>query len=522
MDNELQDEYEDITFCHRITIFPPLIRNAIVTKPISQYFGYKFITWAKLFHLTTVVFIMWMGWAVLYFILGDTMLPTNDGFGLYILALFSAWLGWCLSSIPYLRIPPVFGMLVAGIIVRNSGLYNIHEELGAVTTSKIRTFCLTFIMIRAGLQLSTTSLGKHTIFIMMLAIVPSSIEVLVLSICCRYILSYHWDWSFMAGTILGCMSPVLIMNSILALAEHGYGEDHGLATILSTAACIDVVHVVSLFTICYSFVFANDEDRSKWWYYILSIGIRDSILGIMAGTFLGICFVFIPHRSHKHVNWYRIICLVLGSLMCTTATAKMTISGGGYLASLVMSFVSMVGWRILTVSFDTTSFRRVTHTLWQLVQPILVGVIGADIEFVNWSVSRFGLYISCILIGLMGRSAATYLATWRTPLTWKERLFVVVCWLPKGTIQAALGPMAYEHLRNGEESEELQMAMDIVKVSVVTILFLSPIGASLISYTGPILLVQTTAEQRQRDRELSYLRILSFLPMSEQIHQQNP
>ena len=88
--------------------------------------------------------------------------------------------------------------------------------------------------------------------------------------------------------------------------------------------------------------------------------------------------------------------------------------------------------------------------------------------------------------------------------------------------KAALGPMAYEHLRNGEESEELQMAMDIVKVSVVTILFLSPIGASLISYTGPILLVQTTAEQRQRDRELSYLRILSFLPMSEQIHQQNP
>lgn len=53
------------------------------------------------------------------------------------------------------------------------------------------------------------------------------------------------------------MSPVLIMNTILALAEHGYGEDHGLATILSTAACIDVVHVISLFTICYSFVFAN-------------------------------------------------------------------------------------------------------------------------------------------------------------------------------------------------------------------------------------------------------------------------
>ena len=73
--------------------------------------------------------------------------------------------------------------------------------------------------------------------------------------------------------------------------------------------------------------------------------------------------------------------------------------------------------------------------------------------------------------------------------------------------------MAYEHLRNEKLlSEELEMAEDIVKVSVVTILFLSPIGASLISRTGPILLSRVTKEQRQREREMSYLRILSFLP----------
>lgn len=72
--------------------------------------------------------------------------------------------------------------------------------------------------------------------------------------------------------------------------------------------------------------------------------------------------------------------------------------------------------------------------------------------------------------------------------------------------------MAYEHLRNEKFSEELEMAEDIVKASVVAILFLSPIGASLISRTGPILLDRTTEEQRQREREMSYLRILSFLP----------
>lgn len=301
MDNDAEGDYleEDITCCHRVTIFPAAIRNAVVTKPVvTTRFGLESITWAKLFHYATVATIATIGWAVLYFILNDTMLPGNDGFGLYVLAIFSSWLGWWLSSIPYLQLPPVFGMLVAGLIVRNSGLYNIHEELGVATTSKIRTFCLTFIVIRAGLQLSTTSLTKHTIFILILAIVPCTVEVLVLSICCRYVLSYHWDWSVMAGTILGCMSPVITMNCILALAERGYGENKGLATILCTAASIDVVHVISLFTICYSIVFANDECRSKWWYYVMSVCVRDTILGIVTGILLGTWFVFVPHRSH--------------------------------------------------------------------------------------------------------------------------------------------------------------------------------------------------------------------------------
>ncbi|CAL7942774.1 unnamed protein product [Xylocopa violacea] len=509
-----EEEYEEITCCHRVTICPLPIRNILVTEPILECLGESF-TWGKLFEIATNIGIASLGWTVLYFLLGETMLPRNDGFGLYVLVIFSRWLGSSLSSIPYLKLPPVSGMLIAGLIVRNSGLYDIRENLGLATTSKIRTFCLTFIMIRAGLQLSTTSLKTHPIFIIILAVLPSSVELLVLAICCRYLLSYHWDLSFIAGTILGCMSPVITLNCVLALAEHGYGEDKGLATILSTAACIDSVHIISLFAICCSIVFANERGTTQWWYYVL-FGVRDAILGIVTGFVLAVCFVFFPHRGHRYATWYRIICLVLGSLICTTATEKLRpISGAGYLASLVVSFVSMIGWKILSPSFDTTIFRRAASILWQLVQPILVGVIGADIEFADWSLSRFGLHLSCILFGLTARSIVVYLTTVRTLFTWKERLFVVVCWLPKGTLQAALGPMTYERLRNDQgDPEELEMGLDIVRISVVTILLLSPLGCSLITVFGPILLEQTTDEQRRRDRQMSYLRILSLLPTS--------
>ncbi|CAK9826936.1 Sodium/hydrogen exchanger 9B1 [Anthophora retusa] len=509
-----EDDEDLITCCHRITICPRALRYIPVTRPIFPFI--KRFTWAILFESFTYISITFMAWAVLYFLLGDTMLPKNDGFGLFALAIFSSWLGSRVTYIPYLNIPPVFGMLVAGLIIRNSGLYDIHEELGVTTTGKIRTFCLTFITIRAGLQLSVTSLKNHPIFLMLLSIVPSTVEVLVLAICCKFILSYHWEWAFMAGTILACMSPVVTVNCLLALIERGYAEDKGLATILCTATLIDDVHIVSLFAICYSIVFNNDKGKTEWWRYIPT-GIRDAILGIVAGVFLGVCLVFLPHRSHEYATLFRIISLVLGSLMCTAATAKLTLSGGGFLASLVMSFVAMLGWRILSLSFDMTPFKRSAYVLWRFVQPILVGVIGADIDLRDWIPSRSGVHLACVLIGLMARSVAVYLTTLKSPFTWKERLFVVICWIPKGTLQAALGPMAYEHVRyQPENREQVEMALDLLRLSVIAILFLAPIGSSLISIVGPILLEQVTDEQQRRARELSYLKLVSFLPTSDE------
>lgn len=196
----MDEEYEDITCCHRITIFHPMIRNMLITKPVIQYFGFD-VTWANLFDITTYIGIIVMAWAVLYFLLDKTMIPNNDGFGLFFLAIFSYCLGNFFSIIPYVKLPPMLGMLIAGLIVRNSGLYNIHEELGIITTAKIRTFCVTFIMIRFGLQLSFTSITKNTMFIIFLAIVPSSIEILMITVYCRFILLFHWDWSFMTGWV---------------------------------------------------------------------------------------------------------------------------------------------------------------------------------------------------------------------------------------------------------------------------------------------------------------------------------
>lgn len=191
-------EQDDMTCCHRITVCSPLIREMLVTEPVSRYLG-RHVTWAHFFSTTSNAAIVAIVWTFLYFLVGDTMLPTNDGFGFYVLVIFSSFLGRSLSSIPYLHLPPVFGMLLAGLIVRNTGLYNIQQELGVANIAKIRTFCLTFVAIRAGLQLSTSSLKRNPIFLIRLAVIPCTMEMLVVTLCSRYILFYPWDWSFMTG-----------------------------------------------------------------------------------------------------------------------------------------------------------------------------------------------------------------------------------------------------------------------------------------------------------------------------------
>ncbi|XP_076377878.1 sodium/hydrogen exchanger 9B1 [Megalopta genalis] len=539
---------EDVTCCYRMTFLPARLRNIRMTEPVFPRLS-KIFTWQSIFWLGNIAISFALGWAVLYCLLGNTMFPYGDGFGLYTIAILSYSLGWSLSYLPYLHLPPVFGMLLAGLIIRNSGLYNIHEDLGTIATSKIRTFCLTFIMIRCGLQVSMTSLKRYTVFMMLLAVIPCTVELVILGICCRTILGYPWDWSFMVGAILACMSPVVTLNCVLTLAEKGYGEDKGLASVLSTAACLDDVHIISVFVLCFSIVFGNGETQREWYVYI-PVGLRDFVLSVLAGFVLGVCCVFFPHRSHRYATWNRMIGLVLGSLLCTTATANLAVSGGGFLAVVVLAFTAITGWRMLSSSFQarvrsrdeidvclrfffyrsdvcsqSEPFRQIAQIFWHVAQPMCVGVIGADIDLRTWTVDRFWLHTLCIMTGLIvrssdlsartalilhvkqARSIATYaVATLEKSLNWRERLFVVMCWLPKGTLQAALGPMAYERLREKPDHEDVQMALEVMRISVITVLFLAPVGTIAIMATGPLLLNQTAVEED----ELDYLRRISL------------
>ncbi|XP_020291309.1 mitochondrial sodium/hydrogen exchanger 9B2-like isoform X2 [Pseudomyrmex gracilis] len=450
---ERDEDENDNTCCHRATFCNPVLREIIVTDAISTCYELR-VTWADLFWLATVTGMTLLAWTVLYFLLGDPVMPGGAVFGFFILVVSSYALGWSLTYIPRLHIPPIFGMLLAGIIMRNTDVYNIQDQLGSDSASMIRIFCVTFIMVRAGLQLTTTVLRAHPAFVMILAIVPCTVEMLTVTVSCRYLLGYPWDWSFMTGTIVACMSPVVTVGCMLILAESGYGEDKELTSLLSTATCIDTVHVVSLFAICVSVVFSNDDGRTEWWSYVPG-GIRDFLLGLIAGIILGFALAFFPHRNH------------------------------------------------------TTPFHKTFYFLWHVVQPILGGVIGANCDFRNWAASRFGLYLACVLAAISVRGAATFLTTVRTSFTWKERLFVAIAWMPKGSLQAALAPIAFERASKEDDPAKIELALDVVRLSIIVIVILAPLGAFAMMTSGPLLLNKISIEEYKRDRLLSWAPVVA-------------
>ena len=175
----------------------PFLREILVSKPISRCC--QQITWADLFWLITSILLTLIIFVILYSLIGDSMLPGGSMFGLFTIVVSSYFLGWVLTYIPYLQLPPIFGMLLAGIIIRNTQLYNIQEEIGSRVISKIRTFCIAFITLRTGLQLTTSSLRKHPFFILVLALIPCSVEMLIVSMCAKYMLHYSWSWAFLTG-----------------------------------------------------------------------------------------------------------------------------------------------------------------------------------------------------------------------------------------------------------------------------------------------------------------------------------
>ncbi|XP_077999046.1 sodium/hydrogen exchanger 9B2-like isoform X2 [Glandiceps talaboti] len=422
------------------------------------------------------ILLVFIVWGVLWAITGDNALPGGNLFALFVLWVAAVVGGKLISLI---KLPPLLGMLIVGVLLRNVPYINVAADIEADWSMTLRNIAFTVILIRAGLGLDAQALRKLKIVCLRLAFTPCTVECITAAIVAYLLLGFPWDWGFMLGFVLGAVSPAVVVPSMLNLQEKGYGMDKGIPTLVIAAASVDDVLAITGFSVALGITFSTGSI-----VFTIFRGPIEVLVGICLGIVLGIIMWYIPHGKQTSLIGYRSLFLFASGLFGLFGTGALELAGSGALAVLTMAFVAAHRW-----GDDKEPIGNVMAIFWNFFQPFLFALIGAEILIENLDPNTIGLGIAVLAIGLTVRVIVSFFVVLKCGFTIKERLFIALAWLPKATVQAAIGSIAYDTAREREAGDEaIQLGSQILTIAVLSIIITAPLGAAAIALSGPRLL----------------------------------
>lgn len=391
---------------------------------------------------TLVVFTIWL---VCYCVFGKIALPGEEPitltvkggtvFALLVLVVV-AWIGgWLVQQI---HLPPLLGMLLVGILLKNVPYISVARGLDPAWSAALRSTALAVILLRAGLGLDPTALKQLSAMVFRLAFLPCLAETAVVAVTSHYMLGLPWLWGFMLGFVLAAVSPAVVVPCLLALQEKGWGVAKGIPTLVIAAASVDDVLAISCFTIILGVTFNPSADLVS----VILQGPLEAFVGVVFGLVWGVLAVFLP-PSPSPSTLLRLLVLVGGALLALFGSDVAGLPGSGALAVLVMAFVAGVGWRRQGWG-DSNPVSQALASGWVVLQPLLFGLIGTEIQMAALELDTVGWGVVVLCCGITVRVIVSYSAVMWGDLTHRERCFVALAWLPKATVQAAIGPLALD------------------------------------------------------------------------------
>lgn len=361
-----------------------------------------------------------------------------------------------------LKLPELLGMLLAGVILGPHCIGWLSNEFisGA---SELRTGALIIILIRAGLGINKETLNKIGMSAAKMSFIPCLVEGTFVIAASWYILKFSLVDAGMLGFILAAVSPAVIVPQMLNLLDSGYGKIKGIPTLILAGASIDDVFAITLFGTFLGIALGETQNMAM---VILNIPLRIGLgiaMGVLFGYLLSLFFGrFDEIRDTKKVLIFMISAIVL------------------YDMEKILPIASLVG--IMAIGFVLLEKNKEVaqrlaakfNKMWVFAEVVLFVLIGAQVNMdVAFNSGLVGLAI--IFFGLVGRSIGVYLSLIASPLNEKERLFCVLSYTPKATVQAAIGAIP---LSMGIPSGDL-----ILAIAVLSIVVTAPIGSILIKLT---------------------------------------
>lgn len=363
-----------------------------------------------------------------------------------------------------IKLPRIIGMLLTGIVL-GPYVLNVLDPSILSISADLRKMALIIILLKAGLSLDLKDLKKAGRPAILLSFVPASCEILGYVLFAPVILGVNRVEATVMGAVLAAVSPAVVVPRMVSLMEKKYGTKKAVPQMIMAGASCDDIFVIVLFTTFLSMAQGDGVNMINFLNIPVSL-----LLGILLGmvTGYGLYLFFETSYAHKHCvrNSMKVI-IILGFaflLIAVEGWLEGKVSISGYLA--VVSMACML--KLKSTSFVSKRLSEKFGKLWLAAEVILFVLVGAAVD-IRYMLKAGIAAVLMIFTALVFRTIGVLLCMIKTDLTWKERLFCVIAYLPKATVQAAIGSVP---LAAGLPCGEI-----VLSVAVMAIILTAPLGA---------------------------------------------
>jgi len=382
--------------------------------------------------------------------------------------LFFGFLGGFLFE--KMKLPPLIGMLLAGIVIGPSGFDLLSDALLEVAHD-LRVVALIIILLRAGLGLDRSRLGETGKRSLPLAIIPNLLEGLSLAVLAMWFFEFTFVQGAILGFIVAAVSPAVVVPAMLNLMDRKIGMKRKLPVVVLTAASLDDVFAIALFS---SFLGLYLGTQSSFGLQLFNVPLA-IFLGVLLGLLVGLVLL-VFFRRFRIRDSRKVVLLLAVSMFLVTLEERLED------VVMVSAFLGVMAIGVVIAEGKSPLATRLSIKLskvWVFAQILLFVLVGAAVD-VSIALEAGLLGIGFVFFGLFMRSIGVLIATSRSRHPWRERLFIVASYWPKATVQAAVGAVP---LAMGVAGGEL-----ILAISVLSILLSAPLGAFAIKRLTPFCL----------------------------------
>lgn len=377
-------------------------------------------------------------------------------------------LSWCFKKIKF---PNLLAYIITGIILGPYALNLIDDSILNIS-SELRQIALIIILIRAGITLNISDLKKVGRPAILMCFLPACFEMMGMCLIAPKLLNISLLDSAIMGAVIAAVSPAVIVPKMIKLIDEGYGKENSIPQLILAGASVDDVFVIVMFTAFTGLASGENINIGEF------IGIPISIiLGVILGLITGIILIKLFKKVHMR-DTVKVVILLSTSFIFVTLENRLKgiIPISGLIAVMSVGIAINKKYEILAKRI-TGKFAK----LWVVAEIMLFVLVGASVN-INYALNSGIKGVILILCVLLFRMLGVFICLIKTKLSNKEKLFCMIAYTPKATVQAAIGGVP---LAMGLGCGEI-----VLTIAVIAILITATLGAFGIDLSYKKLLIR--------------------------------